>query len=485
MKGQSQQIDIERNDGDEWVGNPKIPYYYQSVDFNHLVREYEPPVEFMEGTRKWDRERIEREQLRRLQETLARGAQIPFYQLLWKKHDFSPADVKSLADLSKVPMYTIDDIRDSIERKPPFGDYQKYHFEDGTHTPLRIYTSGGTTGAPRPTIYSAWDREVGAILGARTFYMHGIRPGDAVMNSWAYSTHNAAWIMDHGLWHWLGCTPITTGTGVVTPTEKQVEFAKTFGVSSILATSEYLVHIAETAKKMGYDPRQDFNIKTLSAFGNTAPVKEAWGCPVYDSYAFHEVQYVAAECPAENGLHIFEDAFLVEIVDFETGEVLPPGHRGNLVVTALYKTGTQQIRYNIQDISASLEVAQCSCGSWHRKIDYFQGRSDTMVKLRGINVWPEACGKIILEDERVNGEYFCYVEHIAVPNKPARDEMTIMVEARSESIDYGLLQKDLEELLKRKTGVMVNVQVVGEDSLKELTGHGIRAKLKRFEDRRK
>ncbi|WP_232699477.1 phenylacetate--CoA ligase family protein [Brevibacillus daliensis] len=462
----------------------KIPYYYQSVDFNKLVLDYEPPVEFMNGAMKWSREKIEHVQLQRLKETLEQASTIPFYQRLWKKHDFALSDVQTLADLSKIPMYTIDDIRDSIERKPPFGDYQSYHFEDGQHTPLRFYTSGGTTGAPRPTIYSAWDREVGAILSARTFYMHGIRPGDAVLNSWAYSTHNAAWIMDHGLWHWLGCTPITTSTGNVTPTEKQIEFAKIFGATSILATSDYLVHMAEVARKMGYDPKHDLQIKTLSAFGNKQPVQEAWGCPVYDSYAFHEVQYVAYECEAEDGLHIFEDAFLVEIVDFETGEVLPPGHRGNIVVTALYKTGTQQIRYNIQDISGSYEMKQCSCGSWHKKIDYFQGRSDTMVKLRGINIWPEALGKMILEDRRVNGEYFCYAERKTPEGKPARDELTIMVEAKSDSLDFGLLKHELEELLKRKNGVAVSVEIVKENELQNLTGHGVRAKLKRFEDRR-
>lgn len=455
------------------------PYYYKSIDWKRLVEEYEPPVEFMEGTMKWSRDQIESTQLKRLHETLERGAKIPFFQRLWEKHDFTPSDVKSLSDIHKIPIYTIDDIRESIKLDPPFGDYQAYQFSDGKHTPLRFYTSGGTTGAPRPTIYSAWDREVGAILSARTFYMHGIRPGDAVMNSWAYSTHNAAWIMDHALWHWLGCTPVTTGTGNVTPTEKQVELAKTFGVSSILATSDYLLHIGNTAIKMGIDPKTDLNLKTLSAFGSTKPVKEMYGIPVYDSYAFHEVQYVAAECQAEAGLHIFEDAFIVEVVDFETGEPLPPGHRGNLVVTALYKTGTQQIRYNIQDISASYEIEQCSCGSWHRKIDYFQGRSDNMVKLRGINIWPEAIGEIVNENSKVNGEYFCYVE--LVNN---REEMTVLVEQKYASTDSYALQIELEEQLKKRVGVKIHVKVVEEDSLRELTGHGSRAKLVRFEDRR-
>ncbi|MFI9627452.1 phenylacetate--CoA ligase family protein [Streptomyces sp. NPDC052042] len=460
------------------------PYYHETMDWDRLTSEYQPPYEFMSGSRLWSPDHIADEQLRRLRSAMDRAAKVPFYQRLWAKHSFDPSQVRSLDDLSRMPSYTIDDIRDSIEHAPPLGDYQGVGFEDARHTPLRIYTSGGTTGTPRPTVYTQWDREVGAILSARTFYMQGIRPGDVVVNAWAYSTHNAAWIMDHALWHWLGAIPITTSTGNVTPTEKQVEFAQLYGAASITATSDYLLHIAETARGMGIDPKTDLNLKTILSFGDTRAVEEAFGVPAYDSYAFHEVQYVAAECEAKDGLHIFEDAFIVEVVDFETGEPLPPGHRGNLVVTALYKTGTSQLRYNIQDISASYELAQCACGSWHRKLDYFRGRSDTMVKLRGVNVWPEACGKIIAGHPGITGEYFCYVERVTPRGKPARDEMTVMVEGADGTGDSATLRAELETLLKQKIGVAIEVELVGRDALRELTGHGHRAKLKRFEDRR-
>ena len=460
------------------------PYYHESLDWSSLVEQYEPPFEFMNGSRLWSRDQIEAQKLQRLQGALSRAYETPFYKTLWKESGIEPGDISSLSKLSSLPQYTIDDIRDSIERKPPFGDYQSLSFADGAHTPLRIYTSGGTTGTPRPTIYSQWDREVGAILSARTFMMAGVRPGDAVLNAWAYSTHNAAWIMDHGLWHWLGATPITTGTGNVTPTEKQVELAHMYGAASITATSDYLLHIADTATRMGLDPKNDFDIKTLISFGDTSEVSEAWGVPTYDSYAFHEVQYVAAECEHQNGLHIFEDAFAIEVVDFETGEVLPPGHVGNIVVTALYKTGTSQIRYNIQDISASMDIAQCACGSWHQKLDYFQGRSDTMVKLRGVNVWPEALGQIIAGHEGITHEYFCYVESVESEGRRAREEMTIMVERADGSVDAPQLSSSIASLLKQKTGVAIRVEIVERDSLRELTGHGHRAKLRRFEDRR-
>lgn len=462
----------------------KPPYYYQSMDWEKLVTEYEPPYEFMSGTRLWDRDRIVATQNQRLVDALQRAATVPFYQKLWARHGFSPSDVRTVDDLHLVPQYTIDDIRDSIERQPPFGDYQSHHFADAATTPLRFYTSGGTTGMPRPTIYTQWDREVGAILSARTFYMQGVRPGDAVINAWAYSTHNAAWIMDHALWHWLGAIPITTGTGNVTPTEKQVEMAQLYGAAAITATSDYLLHIADTAKRMGIDPRTDLALKTLLSFGDTKAVEDVYGVPAYDSYAFHEVQYVSAECEAKQGLHIFEDAFVVEVVDFETGQPLPPGHRGNVVITCLYKTGTHQIRYNIQDISATYEIEQCACGSWHRRMDYFRGRSDTMVKLRGVNVWPEACGKIIQDHDGISGEYFCYVETVPGRGGRTREEMTMMVEAETTAAASPGLKESLEKLLKQKIGVQISVDLVDRDALRPLTGHGDRAKLKRFEDRR-
>src|SRR5699024_10966003 len=118
-------------------------------------------------------------------------------------------------------------------------------------------------------------------------------------------------------------------------------------------------------------------------------------------------------------------------------------------------------------------------GSWHRKIDYFQGRSDNMVKLRGINIWPEAIGEIVKESPKVNGEYFCYAERI-----DNREEMTVLVEPRYASSDKFTLQQELEDGLRRQIGVKINVKIVEEDSLRKLTGHGSRAKLKRFEDRR-
>ena len=153
---------------------------------------------------------------------------------------------------------------------------------------------------------------------------------------------------------------------------------------------------------MGYDPAADFKLKALPNIGDRELLEETFGVECFDSYGFHEVQWVAVECPAHDGLHIFEDAFIVQIVDPETGEPLPDGELGSICITELYKTGSPQFRYNIMDLSYLYPPGQCACGSWLRKMAPFAGRGDNMVKLRGVNVWPEAVGELALAVDGVD-----------------------------------------------------------------------------------
>ena len=160
----------------------------------------------------------------------------------------------------------MDDVRESIEADPPYGDYQGVSVEQAVHEPMRVYMSGGTTGVSRPTLYTAWDREAGAILSARALYMQGIRPGDVVLNAWAYSTHNGAHAMDEALYRWLNCVVLSTGTGNVTPTRKQIELAVQYGAKAILTTGDYLLHLAETAREMGLDPVEDLQLTSAPQY---------------------------------------------------------------------------------------------------------------------------------------------------------------------------------------------------------------------------
>ena len=262
----------------------------------------------------------------------------------------------------------------------------------------------------------------GSILTARALYMQGIRPGDTVVNAWAYSTHNGAFSMDEALYNWLNCVVLTTGTGTVTSSQRQIELAVQYGAKAILTTGDYLLRLADKAREMGLDPKEDLNLCALPNIGDRALLEETFGVPNYQSYGFHEVQWIATECPARQGLHIQEDAFIVQVVDVDTGEPLPDGELGSLVVTELYKTGSPQFRYNIMDLSFLHPPERCACGSWQRRMGPFSGRGDNMVKLRGVNVWPEALGEIVMTHDAVTEDYF-----VRAVRENNRDEMVVMI----------------------------------------------------------
>lgn len=179
------------------------------------------------------------------------------------------------------------------------------------------------------------------------------------------------------------------------------------------------------------------------------------------------------------GLHINEDAFIVQIVDPETKELLPDGERGNIVYTCLYKTGSPQVRFDTQDLSALFPRAQCACGSWLRKMDYFRGRSDTMVKLRGLNIWPEDIGRIVCEDPRVQPDWFVIVER-----RGNRDEMIVQVETKAPAADHGVVREQLEDRLRSQLEIKILVELVAPGATDAATGKGVVGKLRRIHDNR-
>ncbi len=299
------------------------------------------------------------------------------------------------------------------------------------------------------------------------------------MNSWAYSTHNGAHIMDEALYKWLNCVVLTTGTGNVTASSKQVELARDYQATAILTTGDYILHLAEVGAEMGIDPKGDLNIRALPNIGDKKKLESTFGTKVLDSYGFHEVQWVSVECAEGDGLHIFEDAYVVQIVDVDTAEPLPDGKQGAICITELYKTGSPQFRYNIMDLSTLYPRGQCACGSWLRKMAPFAGRGDNMVKLRGVNVWPEALGDIATSVPRVEDDYF-----VRAFRSGDRDEMVVSVVSGVETCEHDAVAAEVETALKDATGVRVAAEVVAAGELDELTGFGSAAKLVRFRDDR-
>lgn len=452
---------------------------HEAVDYDAMTRLYPPPPEYFETAYVETREQIEAKQLARVQDRALRAYQVPFFRKRWDAAGFDPRSLTSLEDLDRIPFYTVDDIRKSIEAHPPLGDYQGISIADARREPMRVFMSGGTTGNSRPTLYTAWDRDAGAILTARALYQQGIRPGDTVLNSWAYSTHNGAFSMDEALYKWLNCVVITTGTGTVTSSRRQIELAVQYGAKAILTTGDYLLRLADMAREMGIDPKTDLKLCALPNIGEREILEETFGVPNYASYGFHEVQWVATECPARQGLHIMEDAFIVQVVDTETGEPLPDGQLGSLVVTEVYKTGSPQFRYNIMDLSYLHPPERCACGSWLRRMGPFAGRGDNMVKLRGVNVWPEALGEIVMTHPKTTEDYF-----VRAVRQDNRDEMIVAVTTPASASEYPSIQAELESLLKEKIGVKFAVEVRAPGELDELTEIKTSPKTKRFRDER-
>ncbi|GIW11325.1 MAG: phenylacetate-coenzyme A ligase [Dehalococcoidia bacterium] len=457
-----------------------IPYFFRALDWEQLVHDYPPAPRFFRTTYLTSSEAIRALQESRLPRALAHAYSVPFYRKRWDAVGVHPRDIRTLEDLRLLPTYRVDDIRRSVEEHPPFGDYQGVTPDDVQRGPLRLFTSGGTTGRPRPMFYSPWDRQVGAILRARAFYLAGFRPGDLVQNTLLYSLHNGAFIVDEALYHWCGCIPVTTSAGLVTRSRRQVEILREWGVRGLVGFHDFLMHLAETARELGYDPAKDFSLRAIASMGGQPrELERVWGCNVAENYGMHEVQVVAAECPAKAGMHLWLDAFVVEVVDLETGAPLPDGAVGSLVLTALYKTGAPVVRYDTRDTARILSRDRCACGSWLPRISSILGRADTMVKLRGINVWPEAVGEIVRRDPRVGGEYFCYVER-----REGRDEMVVLVERKAEVEESATLQRDLAEQLRTQLGVTILVEVCPPGGTQPFTRFGSESKPRRFEDRR-
>ena len=460
-----------------------VPWYWRSLDFEQLTRDYPPPPDYFRTTF-----RISRDELRALQEkrflaTVARGWDIPFFHRHWTSAGMARGDIRGLDDLAKIPPYTVHDIRASIERNPPFGDFMGISPEDGRRMPLVLQTSGGTTGLPRPMLYAPQDRETMAILGGRRFALHGIRPGDMVLVTYALGLSNGGLAPREALWRYTGAVPVMTGSGATTPTRRQIEIIRAWKVNVILGFPAYLRHMALVARdELGIDA-SSLGIRLIGThlgMEDRRPIEALWGAPCYDMYGTHESGMLAAECRAQSGMHVQEDAFIIEVADPETGRIVPDGEKGTLYITTLYKYGAPQIRFNVNDISA-YATDECACGGTMRRLVRIFGRNDNMVKLRGVNVFPEAIGAAVVEDTRTNGEFFCFVDRVG---EAGTEEMTVMVEVPDAASDRARVKADLERRMKEVLGVRVAIEVVGKGELDRYTGTSQTSKVKRLMDRR-
>jgi phenylacetate-CoA ligase len=458
-------------------------WYWRSLDFEALTSDFPPPPDYFDKVFRIPRDELRKRQETRFLETVKRGWEIPFFQRHWGSVGLEPGDIRELDDLTKLPPYTVKELRESIERNPPFGDFMGISPADGARMPLVLQTSGGTTGLPRPMLYAPQDREVMAILGGRRFALQGVRPGDMVMVTYSLGLSNGGIAPREELWRSTGAVPVMTGSGATSPTRRQIEIATAWGVNVILGFPSYLRHMAIVAQdELGIDPHS-LGIRSLGSHlgqEDRAHLEELWNAPCHDAYGTHESGMMAAECSERAGMHIQEDAVILEIADPETGAVLPDGEKGSVYITTLYRWGAPQIRFNINDISRIL-AEPCACGGTLKRLDRIFGRNDTMVKLRGVNVFPEAIGGVVASERRSNGEYVCIVERVGIEQ---REEMTVLVEVVQSTVDRAQLQADLERRFKEVLGVRLIVEVVERGKTDDYTGTSKTSKIKRLIDRR-
>lgn len=452
------------------------------MDFEALWREYPPAPDFFDIAYKASRDELTAIQEERFLLQVARGWEIPFYRRHWSAAGLEPGDICRLDDLQKIPPYDVHDLRKSIERAPPWGDYIGLDPQQSP-MPLVLQSSGGTTGLPRPMIYSPRDREVMNILNARRLYMQGVRPYDVVQVALSMGLSNGGLSAREAIWKYTGAIPVMTGSGASTPTRRQIEIMQAWKVNHLAGFPAYIRHLALVARdELDIDPRS-LGLKSLLVHlgvDSRDTLEALWGADAYDCYGTNECGCIAADCAFKTGMHVNEDAFVVEVVDPAISQSVPNGTRGTVYLTSLFKYLAPVIRYNVNDVSAYVK-GDCPCGSSHRRLERLFGRSDNMIKLRGVNVFPEAIGEVIGRDQRCNGEYVCLVDTV---DDAGRDELTVMVEGLDASLDRPELSAALQRALKDTIGLKMKVEVVSTGELDQYTGLSQSSKIKRVLDRR-
>jgi len=412
---------------------------------------------------------LEKLQVKRLRWTLNQAGQVGFYRQRLKEAGIRAGDIKTLDDVRRLPFTRKQELRDGY----PFG-----FLAVPLSKVLRIHTTSGTTGKPTVVGYTRKDLETWADLIARNLTMIGLSEGDIFQNMVNYGMFTGGLGFHYGA-EKIGLTVIPSATG---NTKRQIEMIHDFGVTAIHCTPSYAMHLAEVAEEI----RADLSSLKTGMFGAEpwsdsmrGELERKLGVTAYDSYGLSELfgPGVAFECEERNGLHIWHDCYLTEIIDPATGESLGEGERGELVVTPLVKEAMPLLRYRTGDITMLLPD-ECPCGR-AQKIARITGRSDDMLVIRGINVFPSQIEHVLLRIPEVGNQFMVYVDRIN-----HLDEMTIEVEINrdyfsGELTDLARIQKKVGKELRDTLELRTTVKLVEPGSLPRFEG-----KAKRVIDRR-
>ena len=405
------------------------------------------------------RDALEALQLERLQQTVRHCMNAEFYRKRFAELGITPDDIRTLDDVRRLPFTSKEDLRENY----PFG-LACVPLKECT----RLHSSSGTTGNPTVVLHTKKDLDEWAEAVARCLWMVGSRPEDVFQNSAGYGMFTAGLGFQYGAER-VGMLTVPAAAGNTT---RQIKFIKDFGTTVLHAIPSYASRIFEVMNEEGVDPRKDTKLRILCIGAEPHSeeqrkrIEDNLGVKAYNSYGISEMMGpgVAFQCPDHNGLHIWEDYFIVEIIDPVTLEPVPDGELGELVITTINREAMPLLRYRTRDLTRFLP-GECPCGRHHRRLARLQGRSDDMIILKGVNIFPIQVEKILLKFKQLSTDYL-----ITLETKENGDFMTIDVELNSLFTDdfpqLRQLERDITRQLKDEILVTPKVRLVPKGTLK-------------------
>ncbi|MDD6472999.1 MAG: phenylacetate--CoA ligase [Bacteroidales bacterium] len=418
------------------------------------------------------RSQIEALQLERLQSTVKHCMNAAFYRKRFEEAGIKPEDIKSLDDLRKIPFTTKQDLRDNY----PFG-LSCVPLEACT----RLHSSSGTTGNPTVILHTDKDIDEWANQVARNLWMVGLRPTDVFQNSSGYGMFTGGLGFQNGA-EKLGMLTVPAAAG---NSMRQIKFIRDFGTTALHAIPSYLTRLKEVMDKEGIDPRKDTKLKVFAIGAEPHSeeqrrrIEDMFGVKAYNSFGMSEMcgPGVGFECKEQNGLHFWEDYYIVEIIDPDTLQPVADGEIGELVLTSICREAMPLLRYRTRDLTRILG-RECPCGRNHVRIDRMKGRSDDMIVLKGVNIFPIQIEKILMQFKELANNYL-----ITLTTDEDNDNMTIEVELEELfTDDYQrliALSKDIQRALKDEILLTPHIKLVPKGSLPISEGKSVRVIDKR------
>jgi len=436
--------------------------YFDHAGIAALPNEFPIANDFLTFARSISRDELRAQQNARFMRCVARAWATPFYQRLWGEAGVAAGDVRSLDDLPLLPVFDKSDLMASIERHPPFGDFAGIDLSDPNHPPVVFHTTSGTTGNPQVLLFGPRTREVQNLLLGRVYRFQGIGSGDVVHSVYGHGMINGGHYIREAMLHWTNATFMSAGTGIETRSAQQVRLMRDFGASVIVGFADYLKRLAEVAEAEGIRIGEDIRIRVISGQMGREDrelVSRLWGgADCYDWYGVGDTGVIAAEGPDQDGMYVLEDAHYLELLDIDTGAPVPQGEAGDMVCTCLFKDDVYPIiRFNTHDVS-QVRTGSSSLDLNLTRIEGFLGRSDSMVKIKGINVFPQGIGPMLDEIPEFLGEYIC--------RQRPDGGLGVIAEVSAAS---DALAEQMRAVLKRKTGIEVSVELAGRGETAHLT----------------